>query len=42
MFAKKLSSLEVIVKVELDLCNYTTKTDFKNATGGDMSLFCCR
>ena len=25
------------VKVELDLCNYATKADFKNATGADTS-----
>ena len=28
----KSKSLEVNVKVELDLSNYTTKTDLKNAT----------
>ena len=28
----KPKSLEVNVKVELDLSNYATKTDFKNAT----------
>ena len=27
------------VKVELDLSNYATKADFKNATGGDTSKF---
>ena len=27
------------VKVELDLSNYTTKTDFENATGIDRSSF---
>ena len=27
------------VKVELDLSNYATKADFKNATGADMSKF---
>ena len=27
------------VKVELDLSNYVTKTDFKNATGADTSSF---
>ena len=27
------------VKVELDLCNYATKTDLKNATGVDTSSF---
>ena len=27
------------VKVELDLSNYATKTDLKNATGVDMSKF---
>ena len=30
------------VKVELDLSNYTTKTDFKNATGIDTSSFAKR
>ena len=32
-------SLEVKVKVELDLSNYATKSDFKNATGVDTSKF---
>ena len=27
------------VKVELDLCNYATKADFKSATGVDTSKF---
>ena len=27
------------VKVELDLCNYATKADLKNATGVDTSKF---
>ena len=27
------------MKVELDLSNYATKTDLKNATGGDTSDF---
>ena len=27
------------VKVELDLSNYVTKTDLKNATGNDISSF---
>ena len=27
------------VKIELDLSNYATKTDFKNATGIDTSSF---
>ena len=27
------------VKVELDLCNYATKADFKNGTGADTSKF---
>ena len=32
-------SLGGSVKVELDLCNYATKTDSKNATGVDTSSF---
>ena len=32
-------SLEGKVKVDLDLSNYATKTDFKNATGVDTSDF---
>ena len=35
----KLKSLAESVKVELDLSNYTTKADFKNATGVDTSNF---
>ena len=33
----KLKSLGANVKVELDLSNYTTKADLKNATGVDAS-----
>ena len=32
-------SLEANVKVELDLSNYATKADLKNATGVDTSDF---
>ena len=32
-------SLGANVKVELDLSNYATKTDFKNATGVDKTRF---
>ena len=35
----KPKSLGANVKVELDLSNYVTKTDFKNATGVDTSDF---
>ena len=35
----KLKSLGGRVKVELDLSNYATKTDIKNATGIDASSF---
>ena len=35
----KPESLQTNVKVELDLSNYATKTDFKNATGIDTSEF---
>ena len=35
----KLNSLGANVKVELDLSNYATKTDLKNATGVDTSSF---
>ena len=35
----KLKSLAESVKVELDLSSYTTKADFKNATGVDTSNF---
>ena len=35
----KLNSLGANVKVELDLSNYATKADLKNATGVDTSKF---
>ena len=35
----KLKSLGANVKVELDLSNYATKVDLKNATGVDTSDF---
>ena len=35
----ELISLGGRVKVELDLCNYATKADLKNATGIDTSKF---
>ena len=35
----ELKSLEGRVKVELDLSNYATRTDLKNATGVDTSSF---
>ena len=35
----KPKSLGANVKVELDLSNYATKSDFKNATGVDTSDF---
>ena len=35
----KPKSLGAIVKVELDLSNYTTKADLKNTTGVDTSNF---
>ena len=35
----KPNSLEANVKVELDLTNYPTKVDLKNATGVDTSDF---
>ena len=35
----KPNSLEANVKVELDLTNYPTKADLKNATGVDTSDF---
>ena len=35
----KPKSLETNVKVELDLSNYATKSDLKNATGVD-TRFC--
>ena len=37
-FPKSLS-LGANVKVELDLSNYVTKSDLKNATGADTSKF---
>ena len=37
-FAKP-NSIGANVKVELDLSNYTTKTDLQNATGVDTSFF---
>ena len=35
-------SLEGKAKVELDLSNYTTKTDLKNATGTENIIFCLK
>ena len=35
----KRTSVEANVKVELDLSNYATKKDLKNATGVDTSSF---
>ena len=35
----ELKSFGRKVKVELDLSNYTTKADLKNATGADTSKF---
>ena len=35
----ELKSLGANVKAELDLSNYATKTDFKNATGVDKTRF---
>ena len=35
----KLNSLGANVKVELDLSNYATKADLKNATGVDIQDF---
>ena len=35
----KQNSLEANVKVELDLSNYATKTDLRNAAGFDTSSF---
>ena len=35
----KLKSFRGRVKVELDLSNYATKADLKNATGVDTSTF---
>ena len=36
----KPKPFRVNVKVELDLSNYGTKHDLKNATGADTSYFC--
>ena len=36
-YSPKSKSLRENVKVELDLSNYPTKADFKNATGADVS-----
>ena len=33
------NSLRAQLKIELDLCNYATKTDLKYATGVDTSSF---
>ena len=38
-YFRKPQSLGVNVKVELDLPNYGTKADFKNAAGADTSSF---
>ena len=38
-YLPKPNSLGSNVKVELDLSNYATKTDLKNATGVDTSSF---
>ena len=38
-YLPKPNSLGSNVKVELDLSNYATKTDLKNATGVDTSFF---
>ena len=38
-FFPESKSLRVKVKVELDLSNYATKTNLKNATGIDKSSF---
>ena len=35
----KLKSLEANVKVKLDMSNYATKLDLRNATGVDTSYF---
>ena len=35
----RTKSLGTRVKVELDVCNYETKVDFKNATSVDTSKF---
>ena len=38
-YIQKPKSLGAIVRVELDLSNYATKTDLKNATGVGTSSF---
>ena len=38
-YLPKPKSLGANVKAELDLSNYVTKADFKNATGVDKSKF---
>ena len=38
-YTQKPKSLGAIVKVELDLSNYATKTDWRNAAGVDTSSF---
>ena len=38
-YFQKPKSLEVNVKVELDLSNYATKSDLKNVAGVDISKF---
>ena len=38
-YFSKPKSLGAIVKVELDLSNYATNADLKNATGADTSDF---
>ena len=38
-YISEQKSLDGIVKVELDLSNYATKADLKNATGIDTSKF---
>ena len=38
-YTQKPKSLGAIVKVELDLSNYATKTDLRNAAGVDTSSF---
>ena len=38
-YFRKSKSSGANVKVDLDLSNYATKSDFKNATGADTSKF---
>ena len=38
-FPKPFSSFGGNINVKLDLCNYATKTDLKNATHVDNSVF---